>query len=126
MNYIEELWAFFPIGYTLTVMMETPVLWLGLSKSHTRSTRLIAGFWLTACSYPLVALVFPILIELHYGRTVYLLVAETWAPVMEVLLFRAAFPVTDNRWQAVQDAAVITSANLFSFLAGGILIQYLY
>ncbi len=50
----EELWAFLPWGYLLTVLIEIPILLFGLSSSHRPAKRLIAGFWLTACTYPIV------------------------------------------------------------------------
>jgi hypothetical protein len=42
--------------------------------------RLFAGAWLTACTYPVVWLVLPPLFE---ERSLYLLAAETFAPVAE-------------------------------------------
>ena len=44
-----HLWAFLPLGYLLTIAVETPVLLLFLARRHTYTTRLVAGVWLTAC-----------------------------------------------------------------------------
>src|SRR5687768_12910349 len=82
-----DLWAFLPLGYALTVALETPVLFFGLSPIHSRARRLAYGFWLTACTYPIVVLA---LTQLDWPRWQYLAVAETFAPLAECLLFYAA------------------------------------
>jgi hypothetical protein len=114
------LWAFLPRGYLFTVAIETPVLLLGLSAPHPRARRFFAGLWLTACTYPIVVLVLPLLVSPETSRGLYLLVAETFAPVAECLLFAAAFHWGASlprraRWR---DFAVITLANLASFGLG--------
>jgi hypothetical protein len=107
---------FLPIGYAASVLLETPVLLLGLSARHELRTRLLAGIWLTACTYPVVVLVLPELLR-PFGRLPYLLAAETFAPVAECLLFLAAFVKADElRTRAtVRDCAAIVLANLVSF-----------
>jgi hypothetical protein len=55
-----ELWRFLPLGYLFTILIETPVLLIGLSRRHSIRQRLFAGVWLTACTYPIVVLVMPI------------------------------------------------------------------
>lgn len=117
----ESLRAFFPWGYLATVAIETPILLLGLSAPHVLSRRLFAGLWLTACTYPIVILVLPLLFAADQ-RWLYLCVAETFAPLAECLLFAAAFHVGRNvsraaRWR---DYAAITLANLGSFGLGEI------
>ena len=107
-----DLWAFLPMGYALTVAIETPVLVAGLARRHPVSRRLMAGVWLTACTYPIVVLVLPLLIP-NYG--VYLAVAETFAPAAECGLFWAAFGERETVWR---DSAAIVVANLASFLVG--------
>jgi len=109
-----ELWRFFPIGYLLTIVIETPILLVGLSARHTLRRRLFAGVWLTACTYPIVVLVLPLLFT---SRFIFLLVAETFAPVAECLLFWLAFGGKEGsvRWR---DFAVIVIANLASFGVG--------
>jgi len=109
-----ELWRFFPIGYLLTIVIETPILLVGLSARHTLRRRLFAGVWLTACTYPIVILVLPLLFT---SRFIFLLVAETFAPVAECLLFWLAFGGKEGsvRWR---DFAVIVIANLASFGVG--------
>ena len=104
----RELWHFLPIGYLFTIAIETPILLLGLSRHHSIKRRLLAGIWLTACTYPVVVLVLPLLLEN------YILIAETFAPVAECLLFWAAFG-KETRWR---DFGVIVIANVSSFLLG--------
>ena len=115
---VEELWAFLPRGYLLTIVMEIPILLLGLSPSHPPGRRLIAGCWLTACTYPVVILVLPLTVGTWWGNVAYLAVAETFAPVAECLLFRAAFPIPTCRIAAIRDMAAIVAANLASFVIG--------
>ncbi len=86
----SELWRFLPLGYLLTILVETPVLCVGLSRRHPLGRRLLAGVWLTACTYPIVTLVLPLLFAPD-RRVLYLIVAETFAPVAECVLFWLAF-----------------------------------
>ena len=108
-----ELWRFLPIGYLLTIAIETPILFVGLSPNHPKRRRILCGLWLTACTYPIVVLVLPLLL-MNYSRGFFLLIAETFAPVAECLLFWLAFG-KETRWR---DFGVIVIANLASFLAG--------
>ena len=97
--------------------------------------------WLTACTYPVLWLVLPPLFA-DQDRWLYLLVAETFAPLAECAIFWFAFvrplaapepnaneeewpfPVQDapRRWETARDFAVITLANLCSFGFGEILL----
>ncbi len=115
----SDLWRFFPVGYLVTIAIETPFLLLGLSSRHSLVRRLVCGVWLTACTYPIVTLVLPLLMG-SYSRASYLVVAETFAPVMECLLFWFAFGV-ERRSQLLRDFAVIVVANLASFGVGELL-----
>lgn len=121
-----ELWRFLPLGYLLTIAIETPILFLALSPRHPKRHRLIAGLWLTACTYPIVTLVLPLLME-NYSRGVFLLVAETFAPVAECILFWLAFgsAAEFGKRSMWRDFAVIVAANLASFLAGEIMYRVL-
>jgi hypothetical protein len=111
MNY----WLFLPFGYLFSILIETPVLMVGLSKRHPMSRRVFAGIWLTACTYPVVCLVLPALIGSEpEKRWLYLLVAETFAPVAEWN--------TRSMWR---DLAAIVVANLASFLLGEVAQSYL-
>lgn len=113
-----ELLRFFPIGYLLTILIETPVLLVGLSPRHDWKRRLFAGIWLTACTYPIVVLVLPLLLD-RFGRGWYLIVAETFAPVGECVFFALAFGARDEKGAfAWRDFATIVIANLLSFAAG--------
>jgi hypothetical protein len=114
-----ELWTFLPIGYLLSILIETPILVVGLSKPHPLSRRLFAGVWLTACTYPIVVLVLPAFFDPGSDRFMYLLVAETFAPVAECLLFLLAFgAAAETTGQRVRDMITIIVANLASFLIG--------
>lgn len=114
-----DLWLFLPLGYLLSVAVETPVLLVGLSRRFSFRQRLFAGFWLTACTYPIVVLVLPLLFS-SQPRYLYLLAAETFAPAAECLLFWLAFRgragVRGGEW--ARNFAVIVLANVLSFVAG--------
>ena len=111
-----DLWLFLPVGYLLTIAIETPILFFGLSSHHSKQRRILAGLWLTACTYPIVTLVLPLFLW-EQGRGVFLLVAETFAPVAECLLFWLAFG-RETRWR---DFAVIVIANVASFVLGEVI-----
>lgn len=123
----EQLWAFLPWGYLLTVLIETPVLLVGLSRRHSPRRRFIAGLWLTACTYPIVVLVLPTAMH-DASRAAYLTVAETFAPAAECALFYVAFirgvPPPDRR-STLRDMIAIVVANLASFLLGPYLARHL-
>src|ERR1700677_1663809 len=87
----DELWRFLPIGYLATVLIELPILLLGLSAGHPLRTRVTAAVWLTACTYPVVVLVLPLSLPATLPRWSFLLVAETFAPLAECLLFWLAW-----------------------------------
>ncbi|HEY2964335.1 MAG TPA: hypothetical protein VGJ37_18090 [Pyrinomonadaceae bacterium] len=116
-----ELWRFLPLGYLFTIAIETPILFFGLSQRHSKRARLMAGLWLTACTYPVVTLVLPLLLE-SYSRAVYLTVAEIFAPVAECVLFWLAFGAASEvgRRSIWRDFGVIVLANLTSFVLGEI------
>lgn len=108
-----------PFGYALTILIETPILLAGLSRRHSLKRKLLAGIWLTACTYPIVTLVLPLFFAPDQ-RVLYLLVAETFAPVAECILFWLAFGQAEqvgNRclWR---DFSAIIVANLASFGVG--------
>lgn len=113
-------WRFLVVGYALSVSIELPVLFIGLSPRHERRRRLAAGLWLTACTYPVVVLVLPYLIA---SRWPYLLAAEAFAPAAEWGLFRLAFPEPPPRSRAdgLRDGLAIVAANLASFVLGEVL-----
>jgi hypothetical protein len=115
----SELWRFLPIGYLLTILIETPVLLVGLSRGHSLKRKLFAGVWLTACTYPIVVLVLPLLFAPDQ-RFLYLVVAETFAPVAECLLFWLAFGnrEADGARSMWRDFIAIIVANLASFGIG--------
>jgi hypothetical protein len=120
-----ELWHFLPLGYFFSILIETPVLLVGLSPRHSWRRRLFAGVWLTACTYPIVTLVMP-LVLVGVSRAAYLVVAETFAPVGECALFWLAFGTTEEVGKASmwRDFVTIVVANLGSFLGGEVLNAY--
>ena len=121
----SELWRFLLPGYLLTILIETPVLLIGLSKRHSIKRRLIAGVWLTACTYPIVVLVLPP-IFVNTSRTLYLIVAETFAPVAECILFWLAYGERNElgRSSMWRDFTTIIIANLASFGLGEVINAY--
>jgi hypothetical protein len=118
----SELWRFFPIGYLVTIAVETPILVIGLSKQHSLRRRFFAGVWLTACTYPVVTLVLPLVLS-DFSRRTFLAVAEIFAPVVECLLFWLAFEWRSGATerQVTRDFIVIVISNLASFGVGEIL-----
>jgi hypothetical protein len=121
----NELWRFFPFGYLFTILIETPILLIGLSQRHPIKRRFFAGVWLTACTYPIVVFVIPLLFAIS-SRAVYLIMAETFAPVAECVLFWLAYGEAEQFGKASmwRDFAAIIVANLASFLGGEVLNAY--
>jgi hypothetical protein len=118
---LGDLWYFLPFGYLLTILIETPILLLGLSSRVSLKQRFLCGVWLTACTYPIVVLVLP---TIFYGesRWLYLAVAETFAPAGECLLFWLAFRGREVGW--LRSFIAILIANLASFGVGEVLNYY--
>ncbi len=120
----SHLWYFLPFGYLVTILIETPVLLVGLTRKLSLRQRLLCGVWLTACTYPIVVLVLP---TLCYGqsRAMYLVIAETFAPLAECVLFWLAFRGNDTidtrEW--IRSFGAIIVANLASFGIGEIINQ---
>ena len=117
-----ELWRFLPLGYLFTIAIEMPILIFGLSARHPLRRRVLAGFWLTACTYPIVTLVLPLVLA-GKSRAVFLAVAEVFAPVAECALFWLAFGSRDEGGPATthRDFTIIVLANLASFIGGELL-----
>ena len=119
---LRDLWLFLPVGYLLTILIETPVLLLGLPRTLSFRQKMLCGIWLTACTYPIVVLDLP---AIFFGmpRWQYLAVAETFAPVAECLIFWMAFRskglLNSAGW--LRSFVVIVIANLASFGVGEIL-----
>ena len=118
----SELWRFLPLGYLFSILIETPILLIGLSQRHSIKRRLFAGVWLTACTYPIVVLVLPFLFA-GALRAVYLVVAETFAPVGECVLFWLAYGEAEQvgKVSMWRDFIAIIIANLASFFGGEVL-----
>lgn len=122
---IRELWAFLPLGYLITILIETPILIVGLTKKLTLGARIRCGIWLTACTYPIVVLVLPA-IFFGQSRLAYLAVAETFAPVAECFIFWLAFRGREDLQSSdlIRSFAAIIIANLASFGLGELLGSY--
>jgi len=122
---ISQLWYFLPFGYLVTILIETPILLLGLSPKVSFRQKLWCGIWLTACTYPIVILVLPA-IFLEQSRALYLAVAETFAPLGECLLFWLAFQgkeiLVSSDWARCFAAIIV--ANLASFGFGEVMNHY--
>jgi hypothetical protein len=122
---MRDLFCFLPFGYLFTILIETPVLLVGLSPKVSFRQRLWCGVWLTACTYPIVILVLPA-IFFDGSRALYLFVAETFAPLGECVLFWLAFRgknvLGTSDW--ARSFAAIIIANLASFGAGEIMNYY--
>ena len=122
---LDRLWLFLPVGYLTTILIETPILVFGLSPKLSLKQKLLCGIWLTACTYPIVVLVLPA-IFLDSSRNLYLIVAETFAPVGECLFFWLAFRgrgmLETNDWMRSFTAIIL--ANLASFGIGEIINYY--
>jgi len=118
----NDLCRFFPLGYLFTILIETPILVIGLSRRHSLKRKVFAGVWLTACTYPIVTLALPLILAQH-SRTLYLLVAETFAPVAECVLFWLAFGEREylGRLCMWRDFGAIIVANLASFGIGEVM-----
>lgn len=116
---IGTLWLLLICGYLVTTLIEIPILILGLPTKFAVKDTIVNGLLLTAITYPVVVLVLPAIftgmgIE---NRVLFLAVAESFAPITEVLFFRY---LIDQPLAARLDreAAVIVVANLTSFLLG--------
>lgn len=120
MNVDGRLFVLMCIFYLITVAVELPVLLVGLSRRHPLRHRLFAGFWLTACTYPIVWLVLPAVIDRRDYNTLYLAVAETFAPLAECVLFWLMFGKAEPRTSRNfgRDMIAIVVANLASFGIG--------
>jgi hypothetical protein len=123
----SELLAFLIPGFLVTITIETPILLLLLTARHNWRDRITAGVLLTACTYPIVVLVMPQLLWQFFGHTIYIAIAETFAPTAECAIFYFAWirptqPPPHTR-DTLQDFAAITIANLTSWLGGSYLVE---
>jgi hypothetical protein len=124
-NETWRLWLFLPIGYLTTILIETPIVVFGLSPKLSLKQRILCGIWLTACTYPIVVLVLPTILG-SISWTLYLIVAEIFAPLAECIIFWLAFrgraDLNNRDW--VRCFIAIVAANLASFGIGEFLNAY--
>lgn len=113
--------AFLILGYLATISIEAPVLCVGMDRQTPVRLRLQAGLLLTAFTYPVVAILLPLVMSGVFSRPVYLLAAEVFAPAAEILFFRF---MTARKVTAPLDRndVVIIVANLLSFSIGHVLL----
>ena len=122
---LDRLWLFLPFGYLLTILIETPVLLVALTPKIDFKQKLWCGVWLTACTYPVVILVLPALMQ-DFSKAAYLTIAEIYAPAGECLFFWLAFRA-GNLFESkdwLRSFAAIVAANLASFGTGEIFNYY--
>lgn len=117
---VNSLLLWTAVGFSLSVLVETPVLVFCLCERHSLREKLFAGVWLTACSYPIVIWVIPHFINPVQHRIPYLFVAETFAPLSECVLFWLAFGTREEfRTRTFyRDMLAVILANLSSFVFG--------
>lgn len=118
---LNELLFFLPFGYLATILVETPIIYFGLPERLSPIKKILCSLWLTACTYPFVVIIFPLLF-LDMPRWQYLIIAETFAPLAECILFYVAFRVSGfSRSEWVWSMIAIVIANLASFGLGELL-----
>jgi hypothetical protein len=119
LNESWRLWLFLPVGYLTTILIETPIVVFGLSPKLSLKQRILCGIWLTACTYPVVVLVLPTLLG-SISWTLYLIVAEIFAPLAECTIFWLAFRglVDLEKKDWIRCFIAIVVANLTSFGIG--------
>ena len=103
------LWHWMPIGYAVTLAIETPVLLIGLRRSLPSGwMRVAAACWLTGVTYPIVVIVLPLLLWPIATYGTYLAVAESFAIVTECVLYKLI-------WRGSRrDVVVVALANVLS------------
>jgi hypothetical protein len=114
-----SVWLLVICGYLLTVSIEIPILLTGMARKHGVRETVINGLFLTGFTYPVVVMVLPAAFSAMGidNRVLYLAVAESFAPIAEVLFFR--FLIGKRLMSSIdRDAVVIVIANLASFLLG--------
>ncbi len=110
--------AIFIVCLFVTFTIETYVLLKLLSARHSTSCRLYSGFWLTACTYPVVVLVIPFFFDGNTSTFSYQLVAELFAAGCECFLFWFLFNRDADRLSMLRDSKAIILANLLSYSSG--------
>lgn len=111
--------SFLVFGYLLTVLIEVPILCVGFGRKYPVLETVVNGLLLTAVTYPVVVMVLPaiFLAAGSQNRLLYLVIAETFAPLAEVLFFRYLTSRPLLR-RPDREAIIIVTANLASFLIG--------
>ncbi|MBX9687307.1 MAG: hypothetical protein K2X27_11435 [Candidatus Obscuribacterales bacterium] len=121
MNMPLPIWVGMVIkGYLLTIVLEAPILVWGLGARYKLKEKILAVPLLTACSYPFVTILFPIIWNPYEIYPCYITISETFAPLFECLIFALLFQKAKviSLNQRCSDFLVIILANLFSFVCG--------
>jgi hypothetical protein len=107
----------------LTVLVEGAVLWFALDPIHDRRTKLLAAWWLSTCTLPIVQFVFPLLSLVGWPRWAWVTCAEIFAPAAECAMFAALVSSQSGgtRRASMRDMLAIILANLASFGFGELL-----
>lgn len=101
-------------AFAATVVVETVVAVPALGARSARGRRLGAALLGQLATHPAVWFIFP---ELHLPRPLFLLLAESWAVIIEALIYRFTLPGLSFR----RAAAVSLLANAASVVAGRLL-----
>jgi hypothetical protein len=109
--------------WALTVLIEGAVLWVALEPAHPPRRKLLAAWWLSTCTLPIVQFVFPMLAAVGWSRWAWLTAAEVFAPAVECMLFAVLVTHQSDgeRRASTRDLLAIVLANLVSFGAGVLL-----
>ena len=113
----------FARDFALTVLIEGVVRGFALDRRHDRGTKLLAAWWLSTCTLPIVHFVFPMLAQLGWPRRAWVTWAEIFAPAAECVLFATLVSVQSGgeRKASPRDMLAIVLANLVSFGLGELL-----
>ena len=107
---------FFLVGLTLTILLEFPFYFYGLEPRRPARQRRLICLLANLVSYPVVIFILP---GFFSSYNAYLAVAETFAPLSEILWLQVvAGPVTRR------EGLAIIAANLFSWLFGSWLLRF--
>ena len=101
-------------AFAATVVVEAAVAVPALGARWPRGRRLGAALLGQLATHPAVWFIFP---ELHLPRPLFLFLAESWAVLVEALVYRFTLPGVSYR----RAAAVSVLANAASVVAGRLL-----
>jgi hypothetical protein len=103
-------------AFALTVVVELAVVVPAFASFGSRGRRVAAGLLGQLATHPAVWFIFP---ALGLPRVAYLVVAETWAVVIEALVYRFAFP--ELPWRRAFFVSLLANA---ASVAAGVLLSW--